>query len=62
MENKLSASEKLEIAERLLCEVMADKPNYSTAAQLVHDVRRLKTLIDANRPEQIADVPKRKRR
>lgn len=56
MEAKLSASDKLEVVERLLSEVMAEKPNYSTAAQLVHDVRRLKTLIDANRPEQIAPV------
>lgn len=62
MEAKLSASEKLAIVERLLSEIMDEKPNYSTAAQLVFDVRRLKNLIDGNIPEQIAAIRKPKRR
>lgn len=60
MENNLSASEKLAIAERLLSEVMAEKPNYSTIPQAIYFVQRVRTLIDENKPEQIAPIRRRK--
>lgn len=62
MESKLSAPEKLAIAERLLSEVMAECPNYSTIPQALFYVQRVRTLIEANKPEQIAEIRRPKRR
>lgn len=60
MEANLSASEKLAIAERLLSEAMAEKPSYSTIPQALFYVQRVRILIEANKPEQIAPIRKRK--
>lgn len=60
MEANLSASEKVAIAERLLSEALNELPNYSTLAQALYYVQRVRTLIDENKPEQIAPIRKRK--
>lgn len=61
MDNE-SVSEKLATAESLLREVMEARPNYSTLVQAVYYVSRVKALIDANKPEQIAPIRERKGR